>query len=74
MRKNDVCTAHCLKNNLNLRIKTKPVTAETDATVNVWFMGHICVLKSVKYGVASNPAILGSVFMQRFKLGQRIVV
>ena len=36
-----------IKNNRNLRIKTGPVTAGADATVNVWFHGpDICVNKA----------------------------
>ena len=32
---------HCPKNNLNLGIKTKPVTVGKDATVYVWFLHQI---------------------------------
>ena len=35
----------CPKNNLNLCVKTEPVTAGADATVNVWFLGQIYVNK-----------------------------
>ena len=31
-------TVHCTKNNLNLRIKTEPVTAGRDAMVSVPYM------------------------------------
>ena len=54
--------------NLNLRIKTVPVMAGTDATVYVYMYGLCSVHKSQKYSVASNPVVTGSVFMRRLKL------
>ena len=52
------------KNNLNLRIKTGPVTVGADATLysHVWFLGQIYVT------VASAPAVTDSVLLHRFRL------
>ena len=36
-----IMSIHCPKYNLNLRIKTDPVTIEADATVYVCFIGQI---------------------------------
>ena len=52
------------KNNLNLRIKTEPVTDGANATLysHVWFLGQIYVT------VASAPAVTDSVLLHRFRL------
>ena len=60
------------KINLNLRLKTEPVTAGADATVIVWFLGQLQYNKSRTYTVASAPDVKDSVFKRIFKfiLGQ----
>ena len=58
------CMTHCSKNNLDLHIKTEPVTAGADATVSVWFLVtyglhvHVCQQTCT---VASNPSMTGLV-------------
>ena len=59
---------HCPKNNLNLRIKTDPVTVGTDITKSVWFLGQI-------YATTVKPDTLwiyfsrcSTVFTQRFSV------
>ena len=42
--------------------------AGADATVYVWFLGQICVNKCRTHTVASAPALIGLVFMRRFRL------
>ena len=51
----------CPKNNLNLCVKTEPVTAGADATVNVWFLGQIYVNKKphIYRCIRSNRGRLG---------------
>ena len=51
-----------LKNNLNLGIKTEPVTVGATTTAYVWLLSRY----SMQY--ASAPEISGSVFKHRFKL------
>ena len=38
-----VYLSHFPKTNLNLCIKTRPVTVKADATVNVWFLNSVCM-------------------------------
>ena len=43
-------SVHCLKKNLNLRIKIKPIPAGADVTLCVWFLGQIyCTVLYVQY-------------------------
>ena len=59
---------HCSKNNLNLRIKTDPITVGTHITKSVWFLGQI-------YATTVKPDTLwiyfsrcSTVFSQRFSV------
>ena len=62
---------HCPKNNLNLRIKIKPVTAGADAMVGYikFLLTYVYICPRNKtYTVASAPAVTGWVFMRRSRL------
>ena len=48
---------HCPKNNLNLRIETKPLTAGADATVYVRFLCRIYLHKNRTYSGSSASAV-----------------
>ena len=51
---------HCPKNNLNLCIKTEPVTVEADTTVYVWFSSdHRNVNKRISCCICSSCDKLG---------------
>ena len=64
--------AHCPKNNLNLGIKTDPVTYGSDATVystvGLDYGIHICTRYTYVRTIACPPAVTGSIFMQRLRL------
>ena len=51
---------------LNLGTKTEPVT-----TVNVWFLGQICINNSRTYTVASAPAVTVLYFDIKVKVLQK---
>ena len=57
----------CPKNNLNLRIKTEPVT---DSTVYVWLLFYISIPQHQTYTVASMhaPTVTGLFSMLRIRL------
>ena len=64
-------TPHCPKNNLNLCLKTEPVTVGADATLHMWLVSGPDILYTVQYvtkwrtsTVAFAPAVTGSVFMR----------
>ena len=40
---------HCAKNNLNLCIKAKPVTAEEDVTIHFWVFLLVVLITNMKY-------------------------
>ena len=40
---------HRVKNNLNLRMKAEPVAVGADATIYVWFLSQIYVVKYMQY-------------------------
>ena len=50
---------HCARSNLNLHVKTEPITAGADATVYVQLL--------FTYTVASASTVIDSVFMLRFR-------
>ena len=55
---------HCPKNNLNLRIKTEPVTVGAD----VWYLGQMHVNKSCSYTTTSDQALTGWVFYAEIQI------
>ena len=64
-------SAHCANNNQNLRIKTKPVSAEADVRVAIWLLLFIFLrqrnLSYLMYRcICSNH--IGLDFMPRFRL------
>ena len=66
---------HCPKNNLNLRIKTEPVTVE-DRCNDICLVYGPCIQyvnNSRTYSVASDLTVTGSVLMRRFRLFSGIV-
>ena len=63
--------AHCPKNNLNLGIKTEPVTYGSDATVysrSCLWDTHTSMYTVYICTIACPPAVTGSIFMQRLRL------
>ena len=52
----------CPKNNMNLRIKTEPVTIGAGVMLYVWFPCQLIVNKNRTYTVASTQAVTGIVF------------
>ena len=48
-----------------------PITAGADAKVYVWFLCQTHPHKSQTYSVASTSAVIGSVFMLRYRLFYR---
>ena len=57
---------HCANNNLNIRIKIEPVTAEADATVYVRLFVTDIRPRYQTFTVASAPTMAGSVYLRRF--------
>ena len=59
---------HCPNKNLNLSLKTKPVTVGADARVFVQFLGQTYLNKSRTYSVASATAVIDLVFNARVQI------
>ena len=54
----EILLLHCAKNNLNLRIKTQPVTTEADATLVVICLNHRLIIEQDRTRqVASSSSV-----------------
>ena len=56
MKGKEAGSAHCPKNNLNIRIKTKPVTIGANSAVYIWFLCHKYMHKRQAHTVPVAPA------------------
>ena len=59
-------SVHCANNNLNLHVKTEPVTAGADTTENVRLLLFIFIyiwLRNQTQTIEADPTVTGSVFV-----------